>query len=40
MGDYYGTGQTAKIGKMRGMPDNFVIPVPKAKLKVPPKKLA
>lgn len=39
LGDYYGTGIKAKIGKMRGdsMGMNQVTP---AKLKTPPKSLA
>lgn len=36
MGDYYGTGITAKIGRER---DNSLIPSPK-RLKTPPKSLA
>jgi hypothetical protein len=40
MGDYYGTGYTAKIGRLRTgtmLPGN---PVKKSKLKNPPKSLA
>jgi len=38
MGDYYGTGITAKIGKLR---DNSVeIPIKPNSLKKPPKNLA
>ena len=40
MGDYYGTGVTAKIGRMRDgtmLPGN---PVKKSKLKIPPKATA
>jgi hypothetical protein len=38
MGDYYGTGFKAKVGKSRS--DSMVNPVPKAKLGIAPKKLA
>ncbi len=39
MGDYYGTGLTAKIGKMRDGGVGFMDLSPK-KLKTPPKNLA
>jgi hypothetical protein len=39
MGDYYGTGVKNKIGRMRGDSPGM-IPVPKSKLKKPPKSLA
>lgn len=38
MGDYYGTGLTAKIGKSRDI--TGFEPMPKKKLKTPPKSLA
>ncbi len=39
MGDYYGTGIKAKLGKMRGDSMGMVAATPK-KLKTPPKNLA
>ena len=38
MGDYYGTGLTAKIGKVRDV--TGFQPMSKKKLKTPPKSLA
>jgi hypothetical protein len=37
MGDYYGTGARAKIGKIRDSSSVGFIPVSAKKLKVPPK---
>ena len=39
MGDYYGTGIKAKLGKTRDISIG-VIPIPKKKLKTPPRSLA
>ncbi len=38
MGDYYGTGITAKIGRQRG--GGIEVPVPTKKLRNPPKSVA
>ena len=42
MGDYYGTGVRAKMGRERGTASgvNYTVPIPKSKLKIPPKNLA
>jgi len=37
MGDFYGTGLKAKVGRVR---DNYDSPVPSGKLNKPPKNLA
>jgi hypothetical protein len=40
MGDHYGTGIKAKLGKMRGGYTPYSNPLPPKKLKTPPKNLA
>jgi hypothetical protein len=37
MGDYYGTGSRAKIGKIRDSSSPGFIPVSAKKLKIPPR---
>ena len=40
MGDYYGTGYKAPLGKMRDTSSPGMNPVPMSKLRKPPKSLA